>query len=50
MVSNGLCANKIFHKLEQIQIVDIHNRAHGYFGLIVIENVGNTAFTIPMLV
>ena len=44
--SNG--AKNIFRVVEQIQIGDIKNQAHGYFGLIVIGNAIDPGVPIPI--
>ena len=34
MVDAGKCSKNIFIQVEQIQIVDMHHQAHGYFVLL----------------
>ena len=41
MVDTGAGANKIFRQVYYIKIADMKHKAHGYFGLIGIGNVGN---------
>ena len=41
MVEDSVGLKDIFRIVDQIQILDIHYKAHGYFGLIGIGNVGN---------
>ena len=39
MIYNGSGTKRIFRKVDQIQITDIHTQAFGYFGIQVIGNV-----------
>ena len=41
MVEDSVGLKDIFRIVDQIQILDIHYKAHGYFGLIGIGNVGH---------
>ena len=50
MLDTGAGAKKIFRKVEQIDIADIHHQAHGYFGLLVIGNVGNQVLPNPLVI
>ena len=50
MVDTGAGANDIFWHIEQIQIAYMRQQAHGYFGLIVIGNVGNQVLSKTLVV
>ena len=50
MVHTGAGANNIFWQVYHIQILDMHHKSHGYFGLIVIGNVVNLALLNPQVV
>ena len=50
MIDTGAGANNIFRQVEQIQISDMHQQAHGYFGLLGIGNVENKVLPKPLAV
>ena len=50
MVETGADANIIFRKVEKINISDMHHKAHGYFELLSIGNVGNDVLPNNLLV
>ena len=50
MVETGAGPNNIFSQVEKINILDIYNKAHGYFGLQGIGNVGNNVLPNPLVV
>ena len=41
IVQTGAVVKNILRQVEDIQVVDIHHQAHGYFGLTGIGNVFN---------
>ena len=49
MVKNGAGTNNIFRQVEQIRLADTHHKASGYFGITVIENVGNNFLPKPLV-
>ena len=50
IVDTGADAKTILWKVEQIQIVDMHHQAHGYFGLLIIVYVANRVVSNPFAV
>ena len=50
MAETGAGANNIFRRVEYILVLDMHHQAHGYFGLLVIGNVGNIVLPNTLVV